>query len=194
VLVNPDISDAALEDFHARGVRGMRVYLGKNRVPSINEARSMAERAKALGWSLQFVGSREREVLVDWAETLLSLPCPIVIDHFGWAPQPAGVNSATAKLLFELLAGHDAYVKLSGLYLSSRVGWPDYSDLDELAIALIEAAPDQIIWGTDWPHPMAGEHKPDDARMLDRLAQWAPDAAIRRQILVDNPNRLYWAN
>ncbi len=193
-LVDPGVSDAELDDLHAVGVRGMRVYLAKNRVPSRDELIAMGRRAADRGWTLQFVGNREREVLVEWEAILLDLPCPIVVDHFGWAPQPAGVASRTADLLRRLMTERDAYVKLSGLYLSSRTGPPLYHDLDELAAQLVGAAPEHVIWGSDWPHPMAGNVKPDGAMLFDRLALWAPDEAIRRIILVDNPTRLYWAS
>jgi predicted TIM-barrel fold metal-dependent hydrolase len=93
-----------------------------------------------------------------------------------------------------LVRERDAYVKLSGLYLSSRAGFPEYRDVDGLAKALVAAAPHRLIWGSDWPHPVAGRQKPDGAMLFDRLAEWAPDAEVRRRILVDNPARLYWAD
>jgi predicted TIM-barrel fold metal-dependent hydrolase len=194
VLVDPDVSDRELDRLHGVGVRGMRVYLAKNRIPSEAELQHMGERATERGWSLQFVGNRQREVLVEWRKSLFALKCPIVIDHFGWAPQPAGVKSQTARLLVQLLKERDSVVKLSGLYLSSAIGFPEYRDLDPLAKHLIEVAPDRIIWGTDWPHPVAGAQKPDGAMLFDRLAEWAPDPAIRHKILVETPDRLYWSN
>jgi D-galactarolactone isomerase len=190
-MLHPDISDAELDDLHARGVRGWRVYFGKNRIPTADEVRLMGRRAQERGWSLQFVGSRDKEVLIDWEDVFKELPCPIVIDHFGWAPQPQGIDSDTAKMMFRLLDGGAAYVKLSGLYLSSQVGFPSYSDLDPLAEKLVKTAPDRLIWGSDWPHPMAKE-RPDGAMLFDRLSEWAPAPEIRHKILVDNPGRLYW--
>lgn len=194
VLVDPDVPDAELNRMHVRGVRGMRVYLAKNRVPTCEELLRMGARAAERGWSLQFVGNREREVLVEWTDTLFQLPCEFVIDHFGWAPQPEGVGSATAALLRRTLEERRGYVKLSGLYLSSREGHPHYRDLDALAVDLVGREPSRIIWGTDWPHPMAGGLRPDGAMLVDRLAEWVLDAELRRRILVDNPDRLYWAD
>lgn len=193
VLVDPDAPPAELDAYHRAGVRGMRVYMAKNRVPDQAELAAMGRRAADLGWSLQFVGNREREVLVERQDEILALPCPVVVDHFGWAPQPAGVESATANLLYRLLERDGGFVKLSGLYLSSREGFPAYRDIDALAIRLVGLNPDQLIWGSDWPHPVAGAQKPDGAMLFDRLAEWAPGAAVRRKILVDNPTRLYWA-
>jgi D-galactarolactone isomerase len=192
VLVDPDVSDETLDAFHTRGVRGMRVYLAKNRIPSAEELKMIGRRAADRGWCLQFVGNRHREVLAEAADALCSLPCPVVIDHFGWAPQPAGVNSATAKLLLRVIGEGLGYVKLSGLYLSSAVGFPEYRDLDDLAKRLVAAGPEWLVWGTDWPHPGAGSDIPDGAMLFDRLAEWAPDPTTRNKILVDNPSRLYW--
>lgn len=194
VLVPPDISDTELDGMHAKGVRGMRVYLAKNRIPSPAELLRMGARAAERGWSLQFVGNRDREVLVEWVDAIFSLSCTFIIDHFGWAPQPQALESATAALMRRTLEEERGYVKLSGLYLSSRQGFPDYRDLDDLAANLIACNPARIIWGTDWPHPMAGDQKPDGAMLVDRLAEWAPDAELRRRILVDNPARLYWTD
>jgi D-galactarolactone isomerase len=193
-FVHPDVSDDELRRLNAGGVRGMRIYLAKNRVPSQDEVRRMAGRAADLGWILQFVGNREREVLLDWEDLLRSLPCTIVIDHMGWAPQPAGVASATAGLLFRLLAAARTYIKLSGLYLSSASGFPNYRDVDALAAALVAAAPEQLLWGTDWPHVGAGADKPDGALLVEKLETWGIGPAARQSILVDAPGRLFWAS
>lgn len=193
-FVHPDVRDGELRQLDAGGVRGMRIYLAKNRVPTPVEVRGMAARAADLGWILQFVGNRQGEVLLDWEEVLRSLPCPVVIDHFGWAPQPAGLASATAALLFRLLEERQVYVKLSGLYLSSVCGFPDYGDVDELATALVKAAPDRLLWGTDWPHVGAGADIPDGALLLDKLETWGASPSARHSILVDTPDRLFWAS
>jgi predicted TIM-barrel fold metal-dependent hydrolase len=129
-------------------------------------------------------------------------PVPIVFDHFGGAEARLGVEQASFGDLVALVRSGKAYVKLSGAYRVSTRG-PDYPDVTPLAKALIEANPDRVIWGSDWPHPGTAapggrsktEVKPllqiDDGRLLNRLAVWAPDAAVRKKILVDNPARLY---
>lgn len=193
-LVDPDVGDDVLDEMGRRGVRGMRVYLAKNRVPSPDELRVMARRAADRNWVLQFVGNREREVLLDWAEVMADLPCRIVIDHFGWAPQPGGVASATADAIRRLLDTGNSYAKLSGLYLSSRSGPPDYADVDELAADLVRHAPERLLWGSDWPHAISLPYIPDGALLFDKLAAWAPDESVRRQILVTNPERLFWSD
>ena len=82
------------------------------------------------------------------------------------------------------------WVKLSGPYrISAR--YPDYEDVQPMHEALLEANPDQLLWGTDWPHPRLAENMPDDGHLLDLFNQWTPDAALRKKILVDNPAKLY---
>jgi predicted TIM-barrel fold metal-dependent hydrolase len=194
-LVHPEVGDAELRHLHRNGVRGVRVYLGKGRVPTPEELRTLSRRAAGLGWSVSVVATRDRDLIADWEDTLATLACPVVVDHLGWAPQPAGVDSATAAALGRLLEAGNTYVKLSGLYLSSRVGHPSYSDVDALAGRLCRTAPQRVLWGTDWPHLVAlamGQPAPDGALLFDKLADWLPDANDRRRVLVDNPERLYW--
>jgi predicted TIM-barrel fold metal-dependent hydrolase len=127
---------------------------------------------------------------------------PVVFDHFGGAEARLGVDQPGFTDLLQLVQSGKAYVKISGVYRASSLA-PDYGDAAPLARALIAANPDRILWGTDWPHPNsvtpAGQ-KPtevtpllqiDDGRLLNQLPVWAPDAAIRKRILVENPARLY---
>lgn len=193
-IVLPDVPDSELDRLHARHVRGARIYLGKNRIPSPDELKMLARRCADRGWHIQICGDRNREVIVPWEQILRTSPCPIVLDHFGWAPQPLGVASATGQMMKRLLDTGTVYVKLSGLYLSSRVGYPDYSDLDAMAVELVKWAPEHLLWGSDWPHPQARETKPNGADLFDKLATWCPDPATRKRILVDNPTRIYWAD
>jgi len=128
---------------------------------------------------------------------------PVVFDHFGGAQAALGVEQPGFNDLVELVAAGKAYVKISGAYRASKLA-PDYPDAAPLARALIGANEDRIIWGTDWPHPdtvvppgktpldyVVPLYQIDDGRLLNQLAVWAPDAAIRQKILVDNPARLY---
>ena len=129
-------------------------------------------------------------------------PVPVVFDHFGGAQAALGVEQPGFADLVELVTSGKAYVKISGAYRASKLA-PDYQDAAPLAKALIAANADRIVWGTDWPHPdsvtppgkKATDVTPllqiDDGRLLNQLAVWAPDAAIRKKILVDNPVRLY---
>jgi predicted TIM-barrel fold metal-dependent hydrolase len=126
----------------------------------------------------------------------------LCFDHFGGAQAALGVEQPGFSDLVEVVKAGKAYVKISGAYRSSKQA-PEYADCVPLAKALIEANPDRIIWGTDWPHPdsvtprgrQVTEVTPlfqiDDGKLLNQLSVWAPDAGLRKKILVDNPARLY---
>jgi predicted TIM-barrel fold metal-dependent hydrolase len=194
-ILYPEVTESELDRLHAAGVRGIRIYFGKGRVPSTEEFSSLSRRAADRNWSINIVGKRDDEVLLDWQQVFLEAACPIIVDHFGWSPQPAGPASATAQMILRMLDTGKHYVKLSGVYLSSAAGPPDYPDLDMLASIFWQAAPDRTIWGSDWPHPIAMKNgiTPNGADLFDMLARWVPDAQARRKILVDNPERLYWS-
>jgi predicted TIM-barrel fold metal-dependent hydrolase len=127
-------------------------------------------------------------------------PVPAVFDHFGGAQADLGTGQPGFADLLALVRSGKAYVKISGAYRASRLA-PDYPDAAPLARALIAANADRVIWGTDWPHPNSSSGNPatqvtpplqiDDGRLLNQLPVWAPDAATRKKILVDNAARLY---
>jgi predicted TIM-barrel fold metal-dependent hydrolase len=192
--VKLDVSDAELDRLHGHGVRGIRLYLIGDTPTAPSQFAAYAARIARLNWHIQVVAN-SGDALVAAESAFLELSCPLVIDHFGHVNQPEGVGHPSMNVLRRLLDQGRTYVKLSAPYISSRVGAPTYADIDPVAIELVRAAPQRMLWGTDWPHPtVTTEPKPDDAAMLDRLALWAPEAALRRCILVDNPSRLYWAD
>ncbi|MGA7329214.1 MAG: amidohydrolase family protein [Rhodomicrobium sp.] len=135
-------------------------------------------------------------------EHFSQVPMPVVFDHFAGAKAALGVDQPGFGAVLALVKAGKAYVKISGAYRAST-NPPDYADTAPLARALIQANPDRIIWGTDWPHPdpasvpgrnatdIAPPIQVDDGRVFNLLAEWAPDAALRHRILVDNPTRLY---
>ena len=135
-------------------------------------------------------------------DVVAASPVPVVFDHFGGARAELGPHQPGFADLVELVRSGKAYVKISAAYRVSNLA-PDYADVVPLAKALIAANPERVVWGTDWPHPNAVTppgRKPtdvtpllqiDDGRLLNQLPVWAPDPGIRRQILVDNPVRLY---
>jgi predicted TIM-barrel fold metal-dependent hydrolase len=129
-------------------------------------------------------------------------PVPVVFDHFGGLEASRGLEQPGFSDLVALVKSGKAYVKISGAYRSSTLA-PDYKDIVPFAQALITANADRIVWGTDWPHPdssrvegrkptdVAPLYQIDDGRLLNQLPVWAPDADVRKKILVDNPARLY---
>ena len=197
------ISGAELKAMHAGGVRGVRVNLESASQHDPKVAQRLLEDAAArvahLGWHLQVYTNLP--VIVQLAEAMARLPVPLVIDHFGRVPAAKGVAQPGFDVLIDLVGGGNTWVKLSAPHRISSA--PDCSDVAPLARALIEANPERMLWGTDWPHP--GGHpgtggspdliEPfnpiDDGNALNRFARWVGDAARLQTILVDNPARLY---
>jgi D-galactarolactone isomerase len=143
-----------------------------------------------LGWHIQLNATADQ--FVQHRVEIMALESPIVFDHMAQLPQPQGIRHPTFAMMKELVQDGRAWVKLSGVYQTSKVGPPTYSDSSEVAKALINIAPKRLVWGTNWPHPSVPlDRKPDDAVLLDLLAIWAPDAITRNDILVQNPQRLY---
>jgi predicted TIM-barrel fold metal-dependent hydrolase len=203
-VIDDKTTEAELDNLNASGFRGIRINLATGGVsdPSVARARfsAAAERMKARGWHVQFY--IDTPMISAIRDLVAASPVPAVFDHFGGADAARGLAQPGFPDLIDLVRSGKAYVKISGAYRASRLA-PDYPDVAPFARALIEANPDRIIWGSDWPHPdstLRTDIKPtdvrplyqiDDGRLLNQLAVWAPDAATRRKILVDNPARLY---
>ena len=187
-VVSADVTDRELERLHAIGFRGIRINTA-SATPGLKleDAPRIAERIKALGWHLQFfVNLRENPGMTD---VLAKLPVNIVIDHFGRIAASDGLDAPPFRALLELLRRDHCHAKIMGPYFASDA--PGFADLAPFAQAMVEAAPDRIVWGTDWPHPSAKEKLPNDGDLADLLADWVPDEAMRKRVLVDNPQRLY---
>jgi predicted TIM-barrel fold metal-dependent hydrolase len=123
---------------------------------------------------------------------LRRLPLQLVFDHMGRPPLPAGIQHPSHGIIRGLIDQGRAWVKLSGAYLNTAIGPPSYPESTQIARAFVKAAPERLVWGSDWPHPtQPNNSKPDDAVLFDLLSEWAPDPATRTRILVRNPESLY---
>ena len=189
-VVHPDVSDAELKRMHEGGVRGVRftVFDPATAVTKIEMIEPLAKRVADMGWHVQI--HMRGDQIVDNADMLRRLPAVIVIDHMGRVPFPDGTNHASFKIVCDLIGKGRTWLKLSGAYQDTKIGPPTYADATSLAQAYVKAAPERMVWGSDWPHPTEKD-KPNDALLFDLLSVWAPDAATRRRILVDNPETLY---
>jgi D-galactarolactone isomerase len=188
-VLRPDVTDAALKRLDEGGIRGIRFTVGQPRtaVVSIDMIEPLAKRIADIGWHVQL--NMEPEQLVDSATLLRRLPTPIVFDHMGKLGV-SGLDHPSYAIIHGLIEKGRAWVKISGAYINTRIGPPSFPDATAAAHKFVHAAPERLVWGTDWPHPSAKE-KPDDAALLDLLAVWAPDEKIRNRILVQNPEALY---
>jgi predicted TIM-barrel fold metal-dependent hydrolase len=190
-VLRSDATDQTMDELDRAGIRGIRfsLYTPKNAAASFDMVEPLAHRIHQLGWHVQLHWTADQ--FVEHAEMLRRLPCPLVLDHMGRLPQPLGLRHPAVKLIEQLLDNGDTWIKLSGAYLDSQVGeGSDFSDVDAVARHWIAQAPDRLVWGSDWPHPTEA-HKPDDAKMLDRLNTWTSDRNIIEKILVRNPAQLY---
>jgi predicted TIM-barrel fold metal-dependent hydrolase len=188
-VVAEDVPDAELRQLNEQGVRGVRFNLGFPGVLTVASLKVLAPRLADLGWNCQ-INMRPKQIEEN-ADLLTSLPGKLVFDHLAQVPQPGGLESAPYKIIRGLLDRGKTWVKLSGAYVSSKSGPPDYADAGAVAAAYVKAAPDRMVWGSDWPHPSEREQKPDDARLFDLLADWAGSEGALKKILVTNPADLY---
>ncbi|PAY05606.1 hydrolase [Bradyrhizobium sp. UFLA03-84] len=203
-VIDDKTSESDLAAMQNAGFRGIRLNLATGGVndPNVGRQRFSAaiERMKARGWHVQLFTSLAMISAIK--DLVAAAPVPVVFDHFGGAEAALGTGQPGFDDLLALVKSGKAYVKISGAYRASKLA-PDYADATPLAQALIAANAERIVWGTDWPHPdsvtPAGKkvtdvtplYQIDDGRLLNQLPVWAPDAATRKTILVDNPARLY---
>ena len=189
-VIRPTVTDAELKNLDDGGIRGIRFTVAnpQTAVVSIDMIEPLAQRIAAFGWHVQL--NMPADGIVANADLLRRLPTQIVFDHMGQLPLPAGLAHPAYGVIRSLVDKGRAWVKISGAYLNTRIGPPGYADATVIAQAYVKAAPERLVWGSDWPHP-SPPVKPDDAVLFDLLAAWAPEEATRNRILVDNPQWLY---
>lgn len=189
-LVPADVTDLTLEDMDRRGVRGVRYnFVSHLANAGWDELASMAPRIADLGWHVCI--HTDQASLVTLVPRLKTLPVPFVIDHMGRVGASEGVGSEAFQALLALRHHPNAWVKISGLDRASSSGIRPFDDAKPLMCALLEAMPERLLWGTDWPHPNVSGDMPDDGQLINTFLQLCPDAATQQQILVDNPHSLY---
>ncbi|MBP7064497.1 amidohydrolase family protein [Ferrovibrio sp.] len=189
-VVKPAVSDAELARLTEAGARGLRIMALLGGTLGLDMAETMAARVAPFGWHLLL--QLDGRDLHQHAAMIRRLPCKVVIDHIGKFLEPVPPEHEGFRALLDLLAGGNVWVKLSAAYETSKTGAPHYEDVSILARALVRAAPERMIWASNFPHAQAAKFGyPDDAAMLDLLLDWAPNEADRHKILVDNPSALY---
>jgi predicted TIM-barrel fold metal-dependent hydrolase len=198
-VIDDETPERELDSMERAGVRGIRLNLatGGTNDPAVGRRRlqAAAERVKSRNWHVQM--NTNLAMVSAIKDLVAASPVPVVFDHFGGAKEDLGPQQPGFADLVELVHSGKAYVKIS-VTAGPR---PDYSGFVPLARALIAASPERILWGTNWPHPNSGSGRKateltplfqvDDGMVLNLLPLWAPDAGIRKKILVDNPAKLY---
>ena len=194
-VADRDTAAVTFGTWDALGVRGLRFnhffrdgqlhYRGG--VP-LEDAKILAPILRDLGWHLQlWIDVKD---LPDTIPILKEIGLPVVIDHMGRTDAQAGIAAPGFQALLRLLGAGGCWVKLSGAHRVSHMA-PDYPDARALHVALVKENPEQLVWGSDWPHPRMEDEMPNAGHLLDLFNEWTEDDAIRRRILVDNPARLY---
>ncbi len=184
-VVAPDTPLAELRAMGAEGVVGARANLVQGIPLSVEDVAPLGRRLAEVGWHLQLYATPA--IIAGLAPVLRALPCPVVFDHFAQFPLAGWEASPAWGVVMELMQAGRGWMKLSSPYALDQARPEAVGDL---ARALVKAVPERLVWGTNWPHPNATTI-PDDAALLDRLAEWAPEEAVRHRILVDNAAALY---
>ncbi|MEO8017388.1 MAG: amidohydrolase family protein [Pseudomonadota bacterium] len=187
------VTDAELADLHDAGVRGVRFNFVKRLAdtPSREALLEIANRVQKLGWHV--VTYFEAQELPEWYEFFAALPTIVVVDHMGRPDVTLPVDGPQFSLFVKLMREcPNFWSKVSCPERLSRSGPPGYFDVVPFARHIVEAFPERVLWGTDWPHPNMKTHMPDDGRLVDFIPQIARSPELQRKLLVDNPLRLYW--
>jgi 2-pyrone-4,6-dicarboxylate lactonase len=189
-IIDERYTDRDFETMHDGGIRGVRFnfvrHLGGR--PDMAFFQRTVARVEAMGWHL--VLHLDAVDLVEFSNVFRKIRVPMVIDHMGRVKAADGLEQQPFKVLLEWMKQENFWVKVCGAERVSSMG-PPFTDAVPFARKLIEAAPDRILWGTDWPHPNVGQHMPNDGDLMDLFPQMAPTPELQKKILVDNPARLY---
>ena len=188
-IIDSSYSDKDFERMHEGGIRAVRFnfvrHLGGR--PDMGFFRKTVDRLQALDWHL--ILHLDAQDLIEFEDLFSKLPVPFVIDHMGRVKAADGLEQPPFKTLLGFLKNENAWVKICGAERVSSKG-PPFTDAVPFGRALVEAAPDRVLWGTDWPHPNV-KWMPDDAELVNLLPLMVPGKDLQYKILVDNPARLY---
>lgn len=186
-IVDASFGDAEYGRLHDGGVRGARFNFVKHLggAPDMALFERTVERIKDMGWHV--VLHVDAPDILPLSGMIRALPLPFVIDHMGRVPAKDGVEQPPLRALIELARLENCWIKVCG---AERISLPPYAEAVPIARAIMAAAPERVLWGTDFPHPNA-THAADEADLVDLLPQFSADALALRRLLVDNPARLY---
>ncbi len=186
-IVDATFGDAEYRTLHDGGVRGARFNFVKHLggAPDMALFQRTVDRIKDMGWHI--VLHVDAPDIIPLSEMMRKLPLPFVIDHMGRVPGKDGVNQPPLNALLELAKLENCWIKVCG---AERISFPPYAEAVPIARAIIAAAPERVLWGTDFPHPNS-THEADEADLVDLIPQFASDVLAQRRLLVDNPARLY---
>jgi 2-pyrone-4,6-dicarboxylate lactonase len=191
VAITMDITDDELAALDKAGARGVRLNTdNKGGMPvEMHDIPKLEARIAPLGWHFEWLFPGKD--IVDLMPVLTSVKIPMSIGHFAYQPATAGIAAPGFQALIELMRRGNTWMKISGANRVSATDLPPYDDVKPLAHALIDAAPERIMWGTDWPHPNKYVVNPNDGDLVDAFGDWVTDEAMRRKIMVETPAAFY---
>jgi predicted TIM-barrel fold metal-dependent hydrolase len=196
-------SDEELRALHSQGIRGLRLNVessGTGDTKAVKTALTYwSQRIAALGWHIQIYAALD--ALYGALPLLQNLGVPVVLDHFAMVLDTTPSDDARAQAVLSLVRSGSAYVKLSAPYRIQPSHTPNPDAVPLIAARFLQANPERVLWGSDWPHtnrePGKTAHQLSAYRhiepttLLEEIHTWLPTAALRNQVLVDNPARLY---
>jgi D-galactarolactone isomerase len=195
-VIDASFTDDQLRFLHDGGIRGIRFNLTRPGGAGAELIQPLSARVAELGWHVQI--HMTADGILANLPVLTNLPTDLVIDHMGRIPGSVGTTHPAFAGILGLIEQGRTWVKLSGAYHESTVGPPSYSDRSAIGAAFVAAAPERMLWGSDWPHPTASRGEvpmPNDADLLNLLGTWvAGEPEQLDRILVRNPQELYWSN
>ncbi len=186
-IVDDGFGDKDYDALHDGGVRGVRFNFVKHLggTPDMDVFARVLDRVKGRGWHV--VLHIDAPSIIPLSEMMHGLPLPFVVDHMGRVPANDGVDQPPLRALLELAKLDNCWIKVCG---SERIDMPPYDKAVPIAHTIANAAPDRVLWGTDFPHPNP-THEADEADLVDLVPQFAPSPSLQQRLLVDNPTRLY---
>ena len=189
--IKMDASEASLQELHEQGIRGVRLNLdNKGGMPlEIAEISKLEDKIKGFGWHLEYLFPGKD--IVELEPVLSNASVPVSIGHFAYQPATAGVNAEGFKTLLRLVRDGNTWIKISGANRVSETDLPPYDDVLPMARALVEANPNNVMWGTDWPHPNKYEVNPNDGDLVNWFGEWIIDDSMRTRIMVNNSEEFY---
>ncbi len=192
--VGEDIDHATLRRLDQAGVRGVRFNFVKRLVDNTPKDifKKISKMIAEYGWHIVvYVESQDLEEIVSF---LKALPTTVVFDHMARPDVAKGTDSKEFNLLMRLMENEKFWCKTTCPERLTKIS-PEYNYSDVLPFMqkLVTNFPDRVLWGTDWPHPNMKSHMPDDGKLVDIIAMFAPDLTTQKKLLVDNPLRLYWS-
>ena len=189
--IKMDASEASLEELHDQGIRGVRLNLdNKGGMPlELTEISKLEDKIKGFGWHLEYLFPGKD--IVELEPILSNASVPVSIGHFAYQPATNGINADGFRTLLQLVKDGNTWIKISGANRVSETDLPPYDDVLPMAQALVEANPDNVMWGTDWPHPNKYEVNPNDGDLVNWFGEWITDDAMRTRIMVTNSESFY---